>query len=33
VDRWSLVHFIRSITHNKIKDDPKKLEEFGKTAE
>jgi mono/diheme cytochrome c family protein len=32
-DRWSLVHYIRSITHNKVPDDPKKLEEFAKTAE
>lgn len=31
-DRWSLVQFIRSITHNKIKDDPAKVEAFAKTA-
>ena len=31
-DRWALVHYIRSITQNKVKDDLKKLEEFGKTA-
>jgi mono/diheme cytochrome c family protein len=31
-DRWSLVQFIRSITQNKIKDDPAKLEAFAKTA-
>jgi mono/diheme cytochrome c family protein len=31
-DRWSLVQYIRSITHNKIADDPKALEEFAKTA-
>lgn len=32
VDRWALVQFIRSITQNKIKDDPAKLEAFAKTA-
>ncbi len=32
VDRWSLVQFIRSITKNKIKDDPAKVEAFAKTA-
>jgi mono/diheme cytochrome c family protein len=32
-DRWSLVHYIRSITHNKVQDDPKQLEAFAKTAE
>jgi len=31
-DRWSVIQFIRSITHNKIKDDPAKLEAFAKTA-
>jgi mono/diheme cytochrome c family protein len=31
-DRWSLVQFVRSITHNKIKDDPAKVDAFGKTA-
>ncbi len=31
-DRWALVQFVRSITHNKIKDDPAKLEAFAKTA-
>ena len=31
-DRWALVHFIRSITKNKPKDDAAKLEAFGKTA-
>lgn len=31
-DRWALVHYIRSITDNKIKDDMEKLEEFAKTA-
>lgn len=32
VDRWALVHYVRSITKNKVKDDPKKLEEFAKKA-
>jgi mono/diheme cytochrome c family protein len=32
VDRWALVHYIRSITKNKIADDPKQLEAFAKTA-
>ena len=32
LDRWALVHYIHSITKNKVKDDPKKLEEFAKTA-
>jgi mono/diheme cytochrome c family protein len=32
-DRWALVEYIRSITHNKIADDAKHLEAFGKTAE
>lgn len=31
-DRWSLVQYIRSITKNKVKDDPAKLEAFAKTA-
>ena len=31
-DRWALVHYIRSITKNKVKDDKEKLEEFAKTA-
>jgi mono/diheme cytochrome c family protein len=31
-DRWSVIQFIRSITKNKIKDDPAKLEAFAKTA-
>ena len=29
LDRWALVHFIRSITKNKIKDDTKALNNFG----
>jgi mono/diheme cytochrome c family protein len=32
VDRWGAVQFIRSITKNKVKDDPAKLEAFAKTA-
>ncbi len=32
VDRWALVQFIHSITQNKVKDDPAKLEAFAKTA-
>ena len=31
-DRWALVHYVRSITKDKTKDDVKKLEEFAKTA-
>ena len=31
-DRWALVHYIRSLTQNKVKDDPKELEKFAKTA-
>jgi len=30
VDRWSLVHYIRSITEDKIEDDTAALEAFGK---
>ena len=29
VDRWALVHFIRSITKNKVKDDLASLKTFG----
>lgn len=32
IDRWSIVHFIHSITENKVADDAAKLEAFGKTA-
>lgn len=32
VDRWALVHFIRSITKKPVKDDAKKLEAFASTA-
>jgi mono/diheme cytochrome c family protein len=31
-DRWALVQFIRSITKDKVADDPAKLEAFAKTA-
>ena len=31
-DRWALVQFIRSITHNKVPDNPAELAEFAKTA-
>ncbi|HMN67254.1 MAG TPA: cytochrome c [Bdellovibrionales bacterium] len=31
-DRWALVQFIHSITKNRPKDDPAKLEAFAKTA-
>ena len=31
-DRWALVHYIQSVTQNKVSMDPQKLEEFGKTA-
>lgn len=32
VDRWALVHHIRSITKNLVKDDDAKVEAFAKTA-
>ena len=32
VDRWALVHYIHSITRNKVSDDSKKLEEFAKKS-
>lgn len=32
VDRWALVQFIHSITENKVKDNPAKLEAFAKAA-
>jgi len=32
VDRWALVQYIHSITKNRVKDDPAKLEAFAKTA-
>lgn len=30
IDRWALVHYIRSITKNKIEDNSRELEEFAK---
>lgn len=33
VKRWALVHYVRSITDNKVEDDMSKLEEFGQNAE
>ena len=30
IDRWALVHFVRSITENKVEDDEKQLEDFAK---
>lgn len=32
-DRWSILHFIESITQNKSKDDAAKVAEFAKTAQ
>lgn len=32
-ERWALVHFIRSITQNKVKDDLKQLEAFSQSKE
>ena len=32
LDRWALVHYIRSITNNKVPDDAKELEEFAVQA-
>ena len=32
IDRWALVHYVRSITENKVKEDIKELEEFAKKA-
>ena len=32
LDRWALVHFVRSITKNKVVDNEKDLEEFAKQA-
>ena len=32
LDRWALVHYVRSITKNKGEDDIEKLKEFVKTA-
>jgi len=30
--RWAIVHYVRSITKNKIDDDPKQLESFAQNA-
>ena len=30
VDKWALVQFIRSITENKVEDNPAELEQFAK---
>lgn len=32
LDRWALVHYIRSITNNKVPDDEKELEDFASQA-
>lgn len=32
-NRWALVHFVRSITKNKVADDVAKLEEFARSAD
>ncbi len=32
-NRWALVHFIRSITKNKVEDDPAAVEAFAQTAD
>ena len=32
IDRWALVHYVRSITNNKVSDDEKELEEFASQA-
>ena len=32
VDRWALVHYVRSITKNLVKDNPKELEDYATTA-
>ena len=32
-DRWAMVHFIRSISKNKVNDEDAEVEEFAKTAE
>lgn len=31
-DRWAVIHYVRSITKNKVPDDEKELEEFAKKA-
>lgn len=32
VDRWALVHYIHSITENKVETDPEKLKEFAQSV-
>lgn len=32
LDRWAVVHYMRSITNNKVPDDEKELEEFANQA-
>jgi len=32
-DRWAMVHYVRSITENKIEDKDAEVEEFAKSAE
>ncbi|MBL7672101.1 MAG: cytochrome c [Bdellovibrionaceae bacterium] len=32
-DRWSILHYIETVTTNKSKDDPAKVAEFAKSAE
>ena len=32
VDRWAVVHYVRSITQNKVTDNEQELEEFAKQA-
>ena len=32
IDRWAMVHYIRSITKNKVKDDDAKVATYGATA-
>ncbi|MCY4321383.1 MAG: cytochrome c [Bdellovibrionaceae bacterium] len=32
LDRWALVHYVRSITNNKVADNAEELEEFAKQA-
>ena len=32
LERWAVVHFVRSLTKNKIVDSPKQTEEFAKNA-
>ena len=32
LDRWALVHYVRSITNNKVADNEKELEDFAKQA-